>query len=116
MSVIERVVVEAPAVAPVTKELLLLHAANILDEFDWCQGEPGSRGEGAMCAVGAIWEAAADLGISTWDDRAHEAWTMDVEGYDHNEADTVPLARWNDEPGRTKAEVVAKLRAAADAA
>jgi hypothetical protein len=39
-----------------------------------------------------------------------------VEGYESGEALIVPLVRWNDEPGRTKAEVVAKLRAAAESA
>lgn len=66
-----------------------------------------------MCAVGAIWEAAADLFASgaRVDERVLDACY--INGRPLDKRDTFPLAVWNDEPGRTKCEVVARLREAA---
>ena len=107
------VLAPTPQRAEVTTRDILLHAADILSEFDWRQGSAGSREEGSMCAVGAIWEATADLLASDArvDERVLDACY--INGRPLNEGDLFPLAVWNDEPGRTKCEVVARLREAA---
>jgi hypothetical protein len=85
---------------------LLARAADILSEFEWRQGSAGSRRDGSMCAVGAIYEAASDFGMD--DARAACA----IMGRPSDPLEIWPLAKWNDAPGRTKAEVVAALRTA----
>lgn len=99
---------------PTTTAPIFGRAADILEEFDWRQGNAGSREEGSMCAVGAIYEALDDLGIGRDDDRAVQAYC--AHGRPSNECAIFPLAVWNDRPERTKAEVVAELRRLAERA
>lgn len=99
--------VEVAEPATVTKKDVLHRAADLLGEFAWCQHEGGSKEEGRFCAAGAIGAAARDLTGSypEWD-------AGDWFGF----ATVQDLHEWNDTAGRTKAEVVARLREAAERA
>lgn len=107
MSVIE---VPVTTTAPTVGTWDVYHrAADLLGEFDWCQKSYGSRESGRMCATTAICIAAEDLGVGDHEAcYAFNARFADWLGYG------LTLG-WNDKPGRTKAEVVAKLREAAEA-
>lgn len=118
MSVIEREQVEygAPPVRPPeerkpTKCDLLHRAADLLEEFDWCRVSWGSKAEGRFCAHGALMAATADYGLGFSGDgpyaEAMRAWQQRTGG---------GVLAWNDAPGRTKTEVIAALREAAEAA
>lgn len=89
----------------------LLHAAEFLEIYGWCQGRMGDL-SGRVCAYGAIKEAsgsdyfreplykfATHLGLLY---RAGDIRSMAGE-----------VARWNDVPTRTKQEVLNALREAA---
>lgn len=99
-----------PVKTEVTVADVLARAADILEEFDWRQGSCGSREDGSMCAVGAIYEASIDLGVRLSDT---ERRACCIDGEPERIASLYPLASWNDKQGRTKAEVVARLREAA---
>lgn len=91
----------------VTARDVLLHSADLLGEFGWRQGEYGSKADGRMCLVGALFEARDDLGVHhDVGERAYSALASATRG---------TITVWNDHPLRTKAEVVAKLREAAEA-
>lgn len=126
MSVTEVQTEAAPfEVQPVTDSDVLTRAADLLEEFGWRQHglfNPGSfpsdescRDATQFCAVGAIVRARRDLGLpaSDWSytdpnghyNLANRCFGEHIEGW--------TLAAWNDAPGRTKEEVVAKLREAA---
>ena len=92
---------------------VLERAADLIGRNGWTQdafGEPG----GCHCVRGAIAEIA---GIDPRESR-HDAETVLAE---HILGHPIPrlscagsvLVRWNDTPGRTQSEVVAKLREAA---
>jgi hypothetical protein len=98
-------ILEPTRTEPTTKDLLN-RAADILEEFDWCQGQTGSRRIEAMCMAGAISEAALDLGAN--------GLTMRTSCQSLHALIGTGFVSWNDEPGRTKAQVVAKLREAAN--
>jgi hypothetical protein len=106
-------VLEAPVTQTVTTADVLNRAADLLEEFGWRQESTGSRQDGSMCAVGAIYEASEDFGFPAFSETARQACAID--GFP-DELEMWPLAVWNDEPGRTKAEVVARLREAARSA
>jgi hypothetical protein len=98
---------EIPAVEierPTVRDVLH-RAADLLEEFGWCQGRAGSKADGAMCAGGAVIEAVADFrnGPNFW-----TTWSRFCEKYRGTS--------WNDAPGRTKEEVVTALREAAERA
>lgn len=95
---------------------VLDRAADLLEEFGWCQKKAGSKFEGEMCAVGAIMESVDDF-TGSWGSVGRDLYNAacSIQG-DASEATIWPLAIWNDAPGRTKAEVVARLRDAARAA
>lgn len=114
MSIVERERVETEVVTPpVTTKDVLHRAADLLEEFGWCQGnsalaedgeavfsqnfETDKRRRVAFCHNGAIKQAKIDLGF-----HGQTGWGDDA------------AFRWNDEPGRTKAEVVTRLRNAAE--
>jgi len=89
---------------------VLHRAADLLEEFGWCQNDEGSNKQGQMCILGSVSEAARDLGV---DEHVADSWVYRAF------EDLVPeglVARWNDRPCRTKAEVVAKLHEAAEVA
>lgn len=105
----------APA-EPTVREVLH-RAADLLEEFGWCQGyfAEDSAGEWveeddaaavAFCASGALLRAMADLNAPYM--RSTNELLKTPPGFSHT-------PEWNDAPGRTKAEVVACLREAAEA-
>lgn len=112
---------------PTTPQALLERAAVLLDERGWFQGEYIGP-DGCLCALGAIRAAAAEIADvplrSVYDftdslfrqelpPELRDSWLqaedalLDVLPYRD-----VPL--WNDEDGRTKGEVQALLRRAAN--
>jgi hypothetical protein len=118
MSVIERerILTSPPQPPPpetvrtpkeVTEADVLHRAADLLEEFGHCKGALGSKERGEFCVMGALTEARRDLGVR---DGLGMGYTplADAIGRD------VFLHIWNNHPDRTKAEVVAKLREAAE--
>lgn len=117
-----------PTVAPaVTEADVLRRAADLLEEFGWCQGDYAKPANGlgpaglsdpcdqtvqAFCMAGAYYRAACDLGRSVTHPGDCEKQLRHL----------VPdqwrgsISLWNDESTRTKAEVVQRLREAAEAA
>lgn len=84
---------------------VLTRAADLLEEFGWRQGDYGSKREGTFCMLGAVDAACGDLGANFHNDGVCLALYKSFED--------ASVVKWNDAPGRTKAEVVAKLRDAA---
>lgn len=115
MSAVERAVpVETPAV---TEADVLRRAADLLEEFGWCQGALGMphnhcSDRGAYCFAGGIAGAARDLGFA--DGSTSYLLAAHVLGVDM--AAITDAVGWNDAPGRTMQEVVQRLREAAEAA
>ena len=110
MTTIERERVRTVAApAEVTAADVLERAADLLEEFGWCQDDYGSRREGTLCLFGAFQEARRDFGLPM------SGWSEDYLRPFRAVGILAPIW-WNDRPGRTKAEVVAKLREAAAAA
>lgn len=103
----ERVAPEALVVEEVTAADVLEHAADLLGEWGWLQCEWGGKHRGAFCMGGAIFEAVNDL-------VTHDRLDLDDEAkrYAHDLCDG-SFVKFNNARGRTKAEVVAKLREAA---
>lgn len=113
--------IETPLPAKTTADVLR-HAALLIEERGWCRADRQSP-DGQLCIVGAI--ELAQFGS------VHELG--DIDGVPSEQIDPFALpgamavekylgleARgtwgWNDAPGRTAAEVIAALRAAADSA
>ena len=102
------------------REVLLKAAA--LVERGWCQGAFAVTSNGVhtnpidpdatcFCPLGAIRRACAPLFPQSYNDRTvHAVGTM---LHTFIRASSIPA--WNDAPGRTQAEVVAALKAAAEA-
>ena len=91
---------------------VLLDAADYIEKHGWCQGRIGNAGE-SVCAVGAMW-MAFDGTIpkqANWvKDRAvDQAYRAMCNYVMCNYVRSYP-AEWNDEPGRTAAEVTAAMR------
>lgn len=85
-----------------TKRDVLLRAAEILERDGWCQGKVYDGD--ACCMVGAFMLARIHSPV---EGHPFPAWPLpDIDGM-------VP-GKWNDAPGRTKEEVVAKLRELAE--
>lgn len=110
MSLVEQEVI---APAEVTVRDVLHRAADLLEtgEWEWCQGF--ARHGDALCMLGAV---SAACGVVP--ERPYI--TIESELYE-DACDVLAVhvpegADWNDKPGRTKAEVVARLRQAAEAA
>ena len=114
MSVIERERVEVVAPARTVADDLNL-AADLLEsgEWGWCQKQARSGDD--LCMLGAV-------AIATGHVLAENHQYLDI--YEARYRDALHAldrvgprkAAWNDTPGRTKEEVVAKLREAAEAA
>lgn len=101
---------------------ILLKAADILEEKNWIQGEMDDRA-GGYCMMGAM--QVAIYGTTTI---VQDAYYGHVEKEkDHHPVyiqglgklgaaiSDIPVHEWNDRKGRTKAEVIAKLREVAHA-
>lgn len=99
----ERTETEAPP-RPKTPQETLLAAARYIEEHGWCQGS-WSQPDGSVC----LWGALRAIVVGDHGSFSREDWEP--------LAERLPLgkfaAAWNDEPGRTEAEVIAALRAAA---
>ena len=104
---------EVPTEREVTKRDVLHRAADLLEEFGWCQfsfgqtenGDPalaGGREAVRFCALGAMGRACRDLGLD-YGDRCKFYGSRGV-GW----------MRFNDTYGRTAQEVVAALREEAE--
>lgn len=114
MSVTEATPVTRPEVE-VTAADVLNRAADLLGEWGWCKG--AARHEDSFCLLGAI--AFAANGYPPRSSAITDADCTDL--YVTAKEILRPftggeLGIWNDEPGRTKEQVVAKLREAARAA
>lgn len=113
----------APESTPAEKSVadVLRHAALIIEERGWCQNKVGVSG-GPVCAIGAIKEADPATGVDAinWTRRlAWKAMTFAERALrlpKQRNGLYRPLSFFNDTPGRTAAEVVAALRAAAEEA
>jgi hypothetical protein len=106
VSVIERERVEEKTV---TEADVLHRAADLLEEFGWCQGRMGSKQEGMFCISGAVNEAVRELGYNYTRLPSDPLYVSGTRFFGGNGP------RWNDEAGRTKEEVVSALRSAAEA-
>ena len=80
---------------------VLKEAAQIIEEHGWVQGKPGRPGEG-YCMVGAIQEVSGFTPCLITAVGLVRSITQE------------DLAYWNDQPGRTKEEVLHVLRKAAE--
>ena len=86
-----------------TAKQVLLHAASMIKRKGWIQGEfKNARG---VCVIGAIQEAAWDLNAT---DRTRAVVLRRL-----RKVTADYIAEWNDDPLRTKREVLAALRKAA---
>lgn len=101
-----------------TKELLT-KAALILGENGWVQGSYGPDRGDPHCVLGALNEAAgrAPVGLLTGPTLAAANTLLDHLGLPLPSGDAADVdgavADWNDQTGRTAAEVIAALRGAA---
>lgn len=118
-----------PVVPAVTEADVLRRAADLLEEFGWAQGYYAFSETGAyaaptcsaavrFCAVGAMTRAAWDLTRDEYDFDPDVA--LGLAGYRSFDAKgrvtSCGVPAWNDAPGRTREEVIARLREAAEAA
>lgn len=97
---------------------IFLRAAELLERDGWQQGEMGPMGSGTRgprCVLGACTAARCDLAVPSVT-KGGPDWTVFLS---HKLYDFDPSAafipQWNDAPGRTRDEVTALLRRAADA-
>lgn len=87
---------------------VLLRAADYIEEHGWCQNEMHTL-DGSACLEGAIQYAISgrlmrfDEGLESANLFCDALTRIDL-------AVDRPAFKWNDAPGRTKEEVVAKLR------
>jgi hypothetical protein len=82
---------------PPDVDTVLQQAADYLELHGWCRGSLGRRG-GPNCVVGALFEIAQTPMVRAAAERlASEIGTSNV-------------AWWNDQRGRSQAEVIAALR------
>ncbi len=92
---------------------LLLDAADVIEQRGWCQCRLGTQ-DGAVCAGGAVLSAG-----NCWEGHLSSN-PIAAEAARRLRAHIGPgytcgnIASWNDEPGRTKEEVLATLRAVAN--
>lgn len=101
---------------------ILLGAADYIEKHGWRQGGFGAWGGrlGPCCAAGAIGVMTTGEGVGACalgTAAKRQLAAMVTQRQDVPLAECVPvIADWNDAPERTKDEVVAKLREAAEAA
>jgi hypothetical protein len=87
-------------------------AADVLERDGWTQGSFKDQ-NGCRCAAGAISKVALDRFPEDSDFNFDEAFEDALDAL--RAFVGKPVVVWNDERGRTAAEVIAALRAAADA-
>lgn len=118
--VLETVERRLPVQSPGVTEADVLHrAADLLEEFGWTQGSlgmPSRHGgkRGALCYLGSIAQAHLDFGLSA--DRNEYLTAAQYLGGAKGNFASIASHAWmfNDAAGRTKAQVVARLRDAAE--
>jgi hypothetical protein len=89
---------------------ILYDAAKYIGEHGWCQGQL-SDSDGNVCAIGAINRVAeSDTAADTYD--AIEA-LRDYLNLPEHAITLHPVARWNDEPGRSAEDVILAMKCAA---
>lgn len=84
--------------------MLLLAGAAYIEQHGWCGNEGPTNG---FCASNALVYANAKERDETFREASRRLWSS-LGGYGH-----CSIWAWNDAPGRTQAEVVAKLRSVA---
>lgn len=101
---------------------ILVQAADLIEERGWNQGDYVNDC-GGLCTFGALYIAVgltpAFIRTDEADQRALAALTVVDEAAQalrQHVGRDVGISEWNDAPGRTKAEVVTALRAAAQVA
>lgn len=90
------------------ERMALLQAADEIERRGWTQGQTIDRETGRVCAIGAI-SLVVNGAVDPCNRYAREQMQPVVRLF----MAAVPcrsIYDWNDEPGRTQAEVVAKLR------
>lgn len=92
-----------------TTSAVLLEAAAILERDGWCQDWFGTQ-KGPNCALGAIARAA---GVRPYEWASNPLALTALARV--TKAFGLDARKWNDKPGRTASEVIAKLREAAGA-
>lgn len=117
---------EAPAITrPVTDADVLERAADLLEEFEHAKGfyakdlngwhtTPCASNVTSFCISGAVARALVDLGIGEGDDGKYGFRFLFSRGVFDPVSESA--VRWNDMPDRTRGEVVARLRGAAQRA
>lgn len=90
-----------------------LRAAEIIEEKGWCQhAYVGMFGE--VCLSEAFKRATAELNPSSTFQFVSELTKVEMEFARHINSASGSTPRWNDQPGRTKENVLAKLREVAE--
>ena len=84
-------------------------AADLIERDGWIQGEPRGA-DGRLCMVRALGDVIG--GATPWRSDLYDAATAALQ----ETTGVFLVSAWNDQSGRTKAEVVAALRAAAERA
>lgn len=107
---------DSPTAGDVSVADVLNRAADLLEKPGaWTQGEydrhPLHQESRCFCAIGAIVEAQGALHVRCEDD--DPACITFARWLDASEPHPFMIARWNDAPERTQAEVVAAFREAA---
>jgi hypothetical protein len=90
-----------------TAQDVLLAAARYIEEHGWHGGQSWDGGDKAVCATDAIVEVEPNTALR-W--AAHDRLIAYLGG---RPAEYSVVWSWNDAPGRTEAEVLQALRAAA---
>lgn len=94
---------EKPAVRLELWQQHLLDAAEYIRKHGWCQGQP-SDSLGRVCAMGALYVTTL-VETTPAEAATRLAWHL---GFSTNSY----VAGWNDNPDRTKEEVIAAMEAA----
>ncbi len=84
---------------------VLVNARNKIAEHGWCQGKTKNE-VGCYCIVGSIIYAGLEINPKITSVIHETDFVLQVNKIDER---TYSLAKWNDEPGRTKEEVIAAL-------
>lgn len=90
---------------------VLLRAADILEQRGWCQYEQESP-DGRLCLYGAIFTARHGSAMPEQERSNDDGWNRDAHTLGFPSAGAA--VSWNNAEDRTAAEVIARLRSAAE--
>jgi len=98
--------------------VVLYRAADLLEEYGWCQHTARDVLDGRICAVTAVLVAANERGTSPKDAVVAVLHHLSVPRLPgryrlHGAREAGALTVWNDAPGRSRREVTDALRGAA---